>query len=51
MERDWVVDLAADISRSEVVAERIAARGADDVLVEDVGGAWIGIRKNDAFGG
>ena len=48
MERDGVVDFAADAMRGEVVAQSVAARGADDVLVEDVGGARVGVGKDDA---
>ena len=38
VERNGVVDFAADLLGGEVVAQSVAARGADDVLVEDV--AW-----------
>ena len=36
VEGQRVVDLAADLAVGEVLAEGIAAGGADDVLVEDV---------------
>ena len=36
-----VVDLGADAVGGEVVAKGVAAGGADDVLVEDVGGAGV----------
>ena len=51
MEGDGVVDFAADAMGGEVVAQCVAARGADDVLVEDVGGAGIGVGKDDAIAG
>ena len=44
MEGEGVVDLAADPAVGEVLAEGVAAGGADDVLVEDVGGAGVGDR-------
>ena len=49
MKREGVVDLAADFLVGKVLAERVAAWGADDVLVEDVAGALIGDGKDDAF--
>ena len=49
MEREGVVDLAADFLVGEVLAECVAAGGADDVLVEDVAGAWVGDGEDDAF--
>ncbi len=49
MERERVVDLAADLLVGEVLAEGVAAWGADDVLVEDVASAWVGDGKDDAF--
>ena len=49
VERDGIVDLAADAQGSEMVAELVAAWRADDVLVEDVGGARIGPGQHDAL--
>ena len=49
MEREWVVDLAADLVVGEVLAECVAAWGSDDILVEDVAGAWVGDGEDDAF--
>src|SRR5581483_10962715 len=46
---DRVVDFGADVSRGEELAEGIAARAADDVLVPDVVSAWHFLRKDDAF--
>ncbi len=46
-----VVDLSADAVGGEVGAEVVAAGGADDVLVEDVGGAGVGVGQDDAVGG
>ena len=51
VKRDGVVDLAADLAVGEVLAEGVAAGGADDVLVEDVGGAGVGEGEDDAFVG
>jgi len=51
VERDGVVDLAANLAGGEVVAESVAAGGADDVLVEDVGGARVGVGEDEAVGG
>ena len=45
---DGVVDLAADLLRGEVGAQGVAARGADDVLMEDRRGAWVGVGQDDA---
>ena len=49
MEREWVVDLAADLVVGEVLAECVAAWGSDDILVEDVACAWVGEGEDDAF--
>lgn len=49
VQRHGVVDLAADLAVGEVLAEFVAARGADDVLVEDVAGARIGDGEDYAF--
>ena len=49
VQREWVVDLAADLLVGEILAECVAAWGTDDVLVEDVAGAWVGDGKDDAF--
>jgi hypothetical protein len=46
-----VVDFGADAVGGEVVAECVAAGGADDVLMEDVVGAGIGEGDDDAVGG
>ncbi len=51
VEGQRVVDLAADLAVGEVLAEGIAAGGADDVLVEDVAGALVGDGEDDAFFG
>ncbi len=48
VEGDGVVDLAADVAGGEVGAEGVAARGADDVLVEDGCGARVGVGQDDA---
>ena len=45
-----VVDLGADVVVGEVGLEGVAAGGADDVLVEDVGGAGVGYGEHDAVG-
>jgi hypothetical protein len=45
---DGVVDLAADLLRGEVGAQSVAARGSDDVLVEDRRCARVGVGQNDA---
>ncbi len=50
-----VIDFGADITASEVPAQSIAVAGgvlrdADDVLMEDVGGAWVGVGKGEAVG-
>ena len=50
MQRERVVDLAADAAIGEVLAQIVAAWGADDVLVEDVSGAWVGDGQDDALG-
>ena len=42
MQREGVVDFAADLPVGEVLAECVAAWGADDVLMEDVAGARVG---------
>ncbi len=44
VQRERVVDLAADLAVGEVLAEIVAAWCADDVLVKDMGGARIGDR-------
>ena len=41
-----MVNLAADLLRGEVVAQGVAAWRADDVLVEDVRGARVGVWEN-----
>ncbi len=51
VERQGVVDFAADVVVGEVLAEVVAAGGADDVLVEDVSGAGVGVGEDDAVGG
>ena len=48
VEWDGVVDFAADAMGGQVVAEAVAARRADDVLVEDVGGARVSEGKDNA---
>ena len=50
VETERVVNLAADVFVGEVGAEVVAARGADDVLVEDVLGAGMRVGENDAVG-
>ncbi len=50
VQAERVVDLAADVLAGEVGAEFVAAGGADDVLVEDVLGAWVRVREHDAVG-
>ncbi len=47
MQRKGVIDLAADAAVCEVLPELVAARCADDVLVKDVGRAWVGKGKDD----
>ncbi len=47
VQRDRVVDFAADFELGEAIAEGVAARGADDVLVEDRGRTGIGVRQDD----
>ena len=46
-----VVDFGADGECCEVVAQGVAAGRSDDVLVEDVFGAGIGVGENDSVGG
>ena len=50
VEGEGVVDLGADAVGGEVGAEVVAARGADDVLVEDMGGAGVGPGEDHAVG-
>ncbi len=49
VEREWVIDFAADFVFGEVGAKGVAVGGADDVLVEDMFGARVGIGENDAL--
>src|SRR6476646_2804948 len=51
MERQRVINLASDAAVGKVLAELVAARNADNVLVEDVSGARIGEGQHDPFGG
>ena len=51
VERQRVVDFGADFVGGEEGAEVVAAGGADDVLVEDVLGAGVGVGEDDAVGG
>ena len=51
VEREGVVDLAADLAVGEVLAEGVAAGGSDDVLVEDVVGAGVGVGEDEAVFG
>ncbi len=48
VEAEGVVDFGADALRGEVGAEVVAAGSADDVLVEDVLGAGMGVGQDDA---
>src|SRR5271166_932375 len=51
MERDGVVDLRADFALGEELAQAIAARGADDVLVPDVMAARNLVGQHNSVGG
>ena len=51
VQRDGVVDLRADFAGGEEVAQRVAAGGADDVLVPDVLAAGNLVRQDDAVDG
>ena len=48
MDGNRVIYLAADLLGGEVGAQGVAARGADDVLMEDRRGAWVGAGQDDA---
>ena len=52
LQMQWkrVEDLAADLVLAEVCAQVVSSWGANDVLVEDVFGAGIGVGQDDAFG-
>ena len=50
VEAEGVVDLAANTEGGEVGAEFVAAGGSDDVLVEDVLGAGVGVGQDYAIG-
>src|SRR5260370_33147045 len=51
MQRQRVVDLAADLAFLQVLAQGVASRSPDDVLVEDVSGSIVGEGKHHAFCG
>ncbi len=48
VERQRVVDLAADLAVGEVLAEGVAAGDSDHVLVEDVSSTRVGVGQDDA---
>ncbi len=50
VEAEGIVDFGADRFGGEVGSEVVAAGGADDVLVEDVLGAGVGVGQDDAGG-
>ncbi len=50
MEAKRVINLGADAVGGEVCAEFVSARSAEDVLMEDVLGAGMGVGKHEAVG-